>query len=238
MTKTDLLVVGGGPAGAAIATLAAQKGASVILLEKDKFPRDKVCGEFLSAEGCGVLHRLNMLQTIKSLGAKTMTSCLLADGRGRYVTSPLPQAALGISRGTLDTLLLAKAHAAGVTVIEQTPAIAPIVERNVVKGVTTKTDAYRAKLVVAADGRRSMLQRALHPGLLEQDEVLHLQVPVELARDVGLLGRHLGLDAGAFPHHQPSAELDLALELAQDLDVFALQLPFEDGMSVDDRRLV
>ena len=163
MTKTDLLVVGGGPAGAAIATLAAQKGASVILLEKDKFPRDKVCGEFLSAEGCGVLHRLNMLQTIKSLGAKTMTSCLLADGRGRYVTSPLPQAALGISRGTLDTLLLAKAHAAGVTVIEQTPAIAPIVERNVVKGVTTKTDAYRAKLVVAADGRRSMLQRALNP---------------------------------------------------------------------------
>ncbi|HJQ98251.1 MAG TPA: FAD-dependent monooxygenase [Candidatus Polarisedimenticolaceae bacterium] len=163
MTKTDLLVVGGGPAGAAIATLAAQKGAKVVLLEKDKFPRDKVCGEFLSAEGCAVLQRLNMLQTIKSLGAKAMTSCLLADAKGRYVTSPLPQAALGISRATLDTLLLAKAHAADVNVMEQTTAVAPIVERGVVKGVTTKTDAYRAKLVVAADGRRSMLQRALNP---------------------------------------------------------------------------
>jgi flavin-dependent dehydrogenase len=163
VTKTDLLVVGGGPAGAAVATLAAQKGASVILLEKDKFPRDKVCGEFLSAEGCGVLHRLNMLQTIKSLGAKTMTSCLLADAKGKHVASPLPQAALGISRATLDTLLLAKAHAAGVHVMEQTQAVAPIVERNVVKGITTKSDSFRAKLVVAADGRRSMLQRALNP---------------------------------------------------------------------------
>jgi flavin-dependent dehydrogenase len=163
VTKTDLLVVGGGPAGATIATLAAGKGASVVLLEKDKFPRDKVCGEFLSAEGCGVLHRLNMLQTIKSLGAKAMTSCLLADTKGKYVTSPLPQAALGISRATLDTLLLAKAHAAGVTVMEQTQAVGPVVERNIVKGITTKTDTIRAKLVIAADGRRSMLQRALNP---------------------------------------------------------------------------
>ena len=165
MTKTDVLVVGGGPAGAAVAALVATKGAKVVLLERDKFPRDKVCGEFLSAEGCGVLARLNMLQTIKSLGARPMTRCLLSDAKGRSVTSDLPQAALGISRGTLDTLLLAKARAAGVTVLEETQAVAPILEKQTVKGITTKSDAYRAKLVIAADGRRSMLQRALNPAI-------------------------------------------------------------------------
>jgi len=165
MTTSDVLVVGGGPAGATIAALVASKGASVILLEKERFPRDKVCGEFLSAEGCGVLHRMGMLQTLKSMGAKAMTSCLLADGKGRSITTHLPQAALGISRSTLDTLLLAKARAAGVTVHEETHAVAPILENDRVTGVTTKSDTYRARLVVAADGRRSMLQRALDPDI-------------------------------------------------------------------------
>jgi flavin-dependent dehydrogenase len=165
VTKTDVLVVGGGPAGATIAALAAAKGARVVLLERERFPRDKVCGEFLSAEGCGVVGRLNMLSTLKSLGARPMTRCLLADAKGRHVTSALPQAALGISRATLDTLLLAKARAAGATVFEETQAVAPIVEREIVKGVTTRTASFRAKLVIAADGRRSMLQRALNPSI-------------------------------------------------------------------------
>jgi menaquinone-9 beta-reductase len=162
---TDVLVIGGGPAGATIAALAARKGASVTLLEKEKFPRDKVCGEFLSAEGCGVVHRMGVLPTLKSLGAKAMTRCLLADAKGRSIDSPLPQAALGISRSTLDTLLLAKARAAGVTVEEQAQATAPILEDDRVTGVTTKNGTYKANLVIAADGRRSMLQRALHPDI-------------------------------------------------------------------------
>ena len=165
MTTSDVLVVGGGPAGATIAALTASRGASVILLEKERFPRDKVCGEFLSAEGCGVIHRMGMLQTLKSMGAKAMTSCLLADGKGRSITTHLPQAALGISRSTLDTLLLAKARAAGVTIHEETHAVAPILENDRVTGITTKSETYRAKLVIAADGRRSMLQRALDPDI-------------------------------------------------------------------------
>ena len=49
MTRPELLVIGGGPAGAAIAVLAASRGVRTLLIEKDRFPRDKVCGEFLSA---------------------------------------------------------------------------------------------------------------------------------------------------------------------------------------------
>ena len=53
----DLLVLGGGPAGAALGSLAAGCGARVTLIERCEFPRDKVCGEFVSAEGCRVLER-------------------------------------------------------------------------------------------------------------------------------------------------------------------------------------
>ena len=52
----DLIVVGAGPAGSACAITAARAGAKVLLLEKDRFPRQKVCGEFVSPESLGLLH--------------------------------------------------------------------------------------------------------------------------------------------------------------------------------------
>ena len=83
MTRPELLVTGGGPAGAAIAALAAARGVRTLLIEKDRFPRDKVCGEFLSAEGCAVLARLGLLPALTAAGAMPMDACLLADAKGR-----------------------------------------------------------------------------------------------------------------------------------------------------------
>jgi flavin-dependent dehydrogenase len=176
MTRTELLVIGGGPAGAAIASLAATRGVKTLLIEKDRFPRDKVCGEFMSAEGCAVLLRLGLLPTLIAKGAMPMDACLLADAKGRSVTSPLPdlpgagQTALGVSRAVLDAALLNDAASCGVTVREQTVAIRPIVLDGSVTGVTSRLsgadgrdEAIGAALVIAADGRRSMLQRELHP---------------------------------------------------------------------------
>ena len=178
MTTTDLLVIGGGPAGSAIAALAAREGARVVLLERDRFPRDKVCGEFLSPEGCAVVDRLGLLDDLRVRGAMPMDACLLADAGGRSVTSDLPhlreagRVALGISRSLLDEALLRHAAAMGVEVREEVAATNPIVEGGCVRGVTARPigsrgghEAIRASLVVAADGRRSMLQRALHPAL-------------------------------------------------------------------------
>ena len=54
----DLIIVGAGPAGSACAITAARTGAKVLLLEKDSFPRQKVCGEFVSPESLGLLHGL------------------------------------------------------------------------------------------------------------------------------------------------------------------------------------
>ena len=178
MTHADLLVIGGGPAGAVIAALAAQRGIKTVVLERDRFPRDKVCGEFLSAEGCAVLSRLGLLDALIAKGAMPMDACLLADAAGRSVASPLPDVsragrqALGISRAALDEALLDHAAACGAIVRDRTLATHPIVRDGRVTGVMARAstgnssgEAIVASLVVAADGRRSMLQRALHPSL-------------------------------------------------------------------------
>ena len=89
MTRTDVLVIGGGPAGATISALAAKQGARSMLVEKERFPRDKVCGEFLSAEGCAVVSRLGLMPDLIARGAVPIDGCLLADGNGRSVESPL-----------------------------------------------------------------------------------------------------------------------------------------------------
>jgi flavin-dependent dehydrogenase len=176
VTRADLLVLGGGPAGGALASMASARGARVIVLERESFPRDKVCGEFLSPEGCAVLDRLELLGVIRRAGAVPMTSCLLADARGRSAEAPLPDlprtghVALGISRGVMDEAILRQASARGADVRERVIASAPILEGGRIRGVVARpagarggSEAYRAAVVVAADGRRSMLQRALHP---------------------------------------------------------------------------
>lgn len=178
MTGAELVVIGGGPAGAAMASLAAKRGVKTLLIEKARFPRDKVCGEFLSAEGCAVLTRLGVYRSLIEKGAMPMDACLLADPKGRSVTALLPdlpgagRAALGISRAVLDEVLLNHAASCGVMVRDLTGAIRPVLEDGRVTGVVTRKanrdggdETVRAALVIAADGRRSMLQRAFHPRL-------------------------------------------------------------------------
>jgi flavin-dependent dehydrogenase len=125
-----------------------------------------------------VLQRLGLLSALTAAGAMPMDACLLADAKGRSVDAPLPdlpragRTALGISRAVLDEALLRHAAASGVTVREQVVATSPLLENGRVTGVITRgtdsgggDEAVKATLVIAADGRRSMLQRALHPDL-------------------------------------------------------------------------
>jgi flavin-dependent dehydrogenase len=107
-----------------------------------------------------------------------MDGCLLADAKGRSVEAPLPdlpragRTALGISRAVLDETLLRHAASRGAEVRERTIATSPFLEDGRVTGVVTRPadssggdETIKAILVIAADGRRSMLQRALHPSI-------------------------------------------------------------------------
>lgn len=130
----------------------------------------------MAAEGCAVLRRLGLLGELERMGAVPMEACRLTDRRGRPLDIPLPdlpgagRTGLGVSRGALDACLLALAAASGAEVRQKVEARAPLLEGGRVVGVRaaevgSKGDgsAHHARLVVAADGRRSVLQRALAP---------------------------------------------------------------------------
>lgn len=129
----DALVVGGGPAGATIATRLAGAGRGVTLLEREKGPHDKVCGEFLSQDAASYLASLGV--DLRALGAVPIEAVRMAE-RNTLSTVKLPFQAFGLSRRTLDTALLARAAAAGATV----RCGARVVD------LTRNAKAYRARL--------------------------------------------------------------------------------------------
>ena len=102
----DLIVIGAGPAGSACAITAARAGAKVLLLEKDHFPRQKVCGEFVSPESLGLLHRFLEDGRFQSC-AKITSSRIFLDGK--VLVLPVSPAAQSIPRFDLDPALFAAA---------------------------------------------------------------------------------------------------------------------------------
>src|SRR3954468_24325336 len=92
MSDFDLIVIGGGPAGSAAAITAGRNGKRVLLLERGRFPRHKVCSEFISSEATGVLRELLGTRPAELLaGAPAVRSSrLFLDGR--TLTAPISPA--------------------------------------------------------------------------------------------------------------------------------------------------
>ena len=110
---SDILVAGGGLAGAAAATRLAQAGRQVTLIERAAQPVDKICGEFLSAEAQAYLRQLGF--DAGQLGGHRITHLRLVRGND-VITTKLPFEGIGLTRKTLDEALLDHAGEAGVTV--------------------------------------------------------------------------------------------------------------------------
>lgn len=107
---THAVVIGAGPAGAALATRLASVGREVVLVEREAGPVDKVCGEFLSREAGLYLASLGL--DLPAYGAVPIDAVRLA-AREHVVTVPLPFAALSLSRRVLDEALVQRAASAG-----------------------------------------------------------------------------------------------------------------------------
>lgn len=116
----DMIVIGGGPAGTSAAITAARDGGRVLLLERGRFPRHKVCGEFVSAESLALLKWLlgDAEQELLHNSISLSESRLLLDGRS--VRIPVTPPAASIARHDLDLALWNAAQSAGVTTLQET----------------------------------------------------------------------------------------------------------------------
>lgn len=113
----DATIIGAGPAGSAAALCLARARWAVTLIEQHRFPRDKVCGECLSALGLEVLDRLQLGAAVRSAGALLVRAQLHAGG-GRCASLSLPRPMVGLSRHRLDGLLLQAAAEAGARLLQ------------------------------------------------------------------------------------------------------------------------
>ena len=164
----DVIIAGGGPAGSSAAIQLVAKGARVLLVEEKKFPRAKLCGEFISPECLTHFKRLGVFDRMTSAGGAALTETVFYSGRGRSVAVPSAwfgtgATALGLSRSEMDHVLLQRAREAGVSVLEQTHASGLIHEEGLVRGIRVKSDAgtgdYRSLLTIDATGRVRGLAR-------------------------------------------------------------------------------
>jgi len=159
----DVAIIGGGPAGAACAALCAQAGCRTLLLEKARFPRDKVCGDCLNPGCWPILERLDVAARVSSQAHAQISEVAFVDRHERPLRLPLAASERGeiaISRFLLDAILLERAREWGVEVHEETTLTA------IEPGWRLQTSAgeFSARRLVAADGRNSTVARLL--GLL------------------------------------------------------------------------
>jgi menaquinone-9 beta-reductase len=160
----DSVVIGAGPAGSAAATLLARTGRRVLLIEKDRFPRNKVCGEFLSAQALPLLERLGVAREIEACGPEEIHAGRLELRGGRSVAFRLGKPALGLSRYRLDHLLATHAQVSGAQVSFGTRVLSASPQNGGFR-IRYVTEAHesevRAAAVIGAWGRWDALDRNL-----------------------------------------------------------------------------
>src|SRR5688572_9984807 len=117
----DVAIVGGGPAGSSCAAFCAMVGLRTVVLERENFPREKVCGDCLNPAAWPIFRRLELAEAIRGSPHGKLDRVELIGINGRQLCVELPKgdnAEIAIKRSLLDELLLNRARELGATVFE------------------------------------------------------------------------------------------------------------------------
>jgi flavin-dependent dehydrogenase len=165
--KPKIAIVGAGPAGASLAIRLAQRDFQVYLIEREKFPRHKLCGEFISPECLAHFSELGVLDSMLASGGERIRETVFYAPDGRNVAVPSEwfgnrQGALSLSRAEMDFHLIERAKKAGAEIYEETQAIKLLYENENVGGVKVRfkngeTREIPTNLTIDATGRANVL---------------------------------------------------------------------------------
>ncbi|WCO01761.1 NAD(P)/FAD-dependent oxidoreductase [Psychroserpens ponticola] len=159
LSSFDVIIVGGGLAGLSSAIHLSNADLSVLVIEKNSYPKHKVCGEYISNEVLPYLQFLDI--DVFKLGAKRIDKFQLSTTKSKLISSRLSLGGFGISRFCLDHTLAMKAVQVGSEIIQD--SVEDIQFFNDEFSVQTKNDKlFKAKIVIGAYGKRSNLDIKLN----------------------------------------------------------------------------
>lgn len=188
MDLVDVAIIGGGPAGSSCAAFCAAAGLRTLVIEREKFPREKVCGDCINPACWPVLERLEVAEQIRNSPHGRLDAVEFIAINGKKLRVDLPRGDHGeiaIKRSLFDHLLLNHARALGTEVCEE----ATVIGLDRTSAENWKIDIVRetvlARVVVGADGRNSTVARLrnLLPRL--ERERVALQAHIPLPRNFG-----------------------------------------------------
>jgi 2-polyprenyl-6-methoxyphenol hydroxylase-like FAD-dependent oxidoreductase len=165
---TDVVIAGAGPAGAIAATLLARAGVHVLVLDRARFPRPKLCGDTINPGTYAILRRLG-LEAVTARAMPIDGMILTGAGNVRIEGRYGDACGYSISRTDLDLALVTAAAGAGARIEQETLVDGPIVDTSrgasvagvIVKGRSGKPLRLPARVTIAADGRYSRVARAV-----------------------------------------------------------------------------
>jgi geranylgeranyl reductase family protein len=177
--EADVIVVGAGPAGSTTAYYLAQAGLDVLLLEKSRFPREKVCGDGLTPRGVRALVAMGI--SVSEQDGWVRNKGLRVIGASMRLELPWPELStypgygLVRPRTDLDQMLARRAEQAGARLLEGVTVTGPVLDDRTgrITGVVAKSGgdderSYRGRIIVAADGNSSRLSVSM--GLRKRDD--------------------------------------------------------------------
>ncbi len=168
--KADVIVVGAGPAGCAAAKILAQNGVQVLLVDRNAFPRSKVCGDGLTPSATHLLHQLEAFRFLDEDQVQPIHAIRFVTPKLQSIEIPFKSRYKGagflvVERSVLDAALLKSAQQSGAQFLKA-EVVNLVRQQHQVKGVLVKTDqglqTLTAPLVIGADGASSVIARSLN----------------------------------------------------------------------------
>jgi geranylgeranyl reductase family protein len=184
MELYDVAIVGGGPAGSSCAAFCARAGLRTLLLEREKFPREKVCGDCINPSCWPVLRRLELEDRVRALPHGKLRTVEFIGVNRQSVSIALPEGTeIAVKRSLFDGLLMSRAIELGAEVFQQ----ATVTELSLTNNwsIRAANQHFEARALVAADGRNSTVARLRNLLPRVGKERVALQTHVRLPRDFG-----------------------------------------------------